>query len=165
AKTLGASIQEVVTKLTKCRSCFTVSENELCPICADKDRDHSKVCVVETPRDLLAIEASGAWKGVYHVLLGRLSPTEGIGEGDLTIAALVKRCRAGSISEVMLSTNPDLAGDATAMAVTRAIEGLGVKLTRPARGVPVGHQLDHLAGRVLSEAIAGRSALEHESEA
>jgi recombination protein RecR len=178
AKELAAAATDARAHIRYCRRCFNLTEAALCDVCRQPGRDHTTVCVVESPRELLALERTGSYHGVYHVLLGRLSPSEGIGEGDLTIAALVNRCKAGRaggarnergevsdepplppIREVILATNPTLSGDATAMAVARALAPIGVAVTRLARGVPAGGQLDLLSGAVVGEALEGRQRI------
>jgi len=166
----GAELADAITqakaRVRHCTVCFNVCQGDLCPVCEDPARDRSLVAVVESPREMLSLEASGTFKGVYHCLLGRLAPADGVGESDLTIAALVNRCRAGgkaskwpAITEVILATNPDMGGDATALAVARALEPTGVRVSRLARGVPAGYQLDLLSGGVLEEALNGRQTL------
>lgn len=161
AATLAEAITTARGQIRSCARCFNLAEDQLCSVCADTGRDVSTICVVESPRELLTIEKSGIWKGVYHCLCGRLSPTEGITEADLTIAQLRRRCAAQNprISEVVIATNPDLGGDATALAVARALSDTGVTVSRLARGVPVGYQIDFLSGNVLDEAFSGRQPL------
>ena len=153
---LAEAIQHVKTKIRPCRACFNLAEAELCAICADPRRDKSILCVVEQPKDLLALESTGAYQGVYHVLMGHVAPLEGIGPEDLTIDALVERVRAGRVQEVILATNPDVTGDGTALHVGSALAGTGVKITRLARGLPAGGQIEYASKSILAEAISQR---------
>ncbi len=150
---------EAATALLPCRVCFNLSEGGSCAICRDPSRDASLVCVVETPVDLLAIEKSGEYRGVYHVLGGRIVPLDGIGPEALTIAALLARARSGGVSEVILATNPDPDGDGTAMFIAKVLEPSGVKVTRLARGISSGALLEQSNRGVLSDALRGRRAL------
>ena len=164
AFSLADAIRDVKTKIRACKVCFNLAEGELCGICADPRRDKSTICVVEQPKDLLALEATGAYRGVYHVLMGHVAPMEGIEPEDLTIAALVERVRAGrstslttgGVEEVLLATNPDIAGDGTALHVAAALEGTGVKITRLARGLPAGGQIEYANKSILTDAITQR---------
>lgn len=160
ATTLSNSIGDMRNSVHYCKRCFNVTDKELCHICEDNERDHSLICVVETPRDINLLEERGVYRGAYHCLLGRLAPAEGISEDQLTLKALARRLRdSSSVSEVIIATHPDLAGDATALAVARVISNTDVIVTRLARGVPVGYSLDALSAPVLEEAIAGRQPL------
>ena len=157
SEALAKSIVDAALKVRHCSRCFNVTANEgECDICLDEERDPTIVCVVESPRELLALEKNVGFPGRYHCLLGRLQPSDGVGEDDLTIDALVKRVRREKVEEVILATNPDLGGDATAMAVARALQGSDVRVTRLGRGVPVGFQLELLSGNVLQEALNAR---------
>ena len=156
ALALSQSIRDVKTQIRSCKVCFNLAEGELCEICADPRRDRSIICVVEQPKDLLAIESTGAYHGLYHVLMGHISPLEGIGPEDLTIDALVKRVKAGGIDEVIIATNPDVAGDATALYISEALEGIDVKITRLARGLPTGGQIEYANKSILTDAITQR---------
>lgn len=161
AKALADAVTDARAHVRSCVQCFNLAEAEVCSVCADPARDQTHICVVESPRELLTIERAGVWKGVYHVLCGRIAPTEGITESDLTIAQLRRRCAAANagVSEVVIATNPDLGGDATALAVARALQDINITVSRLARGVPVGYQLDFLSGNVLDEAFVGRQPL------
>jgi len=165
SETLADALRSARKEVRYCSKCFNLTQEDLCEVCADEERDTSLVAVVESPRELLAMEKSGRFEGVYHCLLGRIAPMDGIGPGDLTIDALVRRVRAGGIEEVVLATNPDLGGDATALAVSRELSSTKVRITRLARGVPVGHQLEALSGNVLEEALSGRTPLRIEGGA
>lgn len=153
---LADAIREVKTSIRYCESCFNLSVNELCEVCRDESRDCSQICVVEQPRDLAALEQTGVFHGLYHVLLGRLSPTENIGPDDLTIKALEKRLAAGGIREVIMATNPNIEGDATAFYLTRLLHEYPVKITRLARGVTSGSVLEFVNKDILRDALEGR---------
>ena len=155
ALSLADAIRDARARIRPCATCHAPAETDPCPICADPRRDAGLVLVVETARDLEAVESSGAWKGVYHVLGGRVSSVEGVGADTLSLDALVERVRTG-VREVCVATNPDLEGDGTAMHVARALDGAGVPVTRLARGVPAGGSLEFLAKTVLAEAIENR---------
>ena len=156
AMELARAIRDVKKKLRPCRECFNAAEGELCAICRDPRRDPSVICVVEQLRDLVAMERSGAFRGRYHVLLGSLSPLDGITEDDLTIEALVDRVRRGGVSEVILATNPTLEGDNTALCIWDALKDLPVRVTRLARGIAFGGQLGYAAGSTVAEALEDR---------
>lgn len=156
ALALSQSIRDVKTQIRSCKVCFNLAEGQLCNICADPHRDKSIICVVEQPKDLLAIESTGVYHGLYHVLMGHISPLEGIGPEDLTIDALVERVKAGGVDEVVVATNPDVAGDATALHVSEALGGTDVKITRLARGLPTGGQIEYANKSILTDAITQR---------
>ncbi|HLG91660.1 MAG TPA: recombination mediator RecR, partial [Acidimicrobiales bacterium] len=140
---LSRAIAAAKERTTVCRRCFNISEAELCPICSDPGRDPSVVCVVEEPRDLVAVERTREFKGRYHVLQGALNPIEGVGPDELRGAELVARVGQEGIREVILCTNPNLEGEATAMYLARLLRPLGVRVTRIARGLPVGGDLEY----------------------
>jgi len=156
---LAEAVRDVKTKVRPCGECFNIAEGELCAVCADARRDRSVVAVVEQPKDLMALETTGAFSGVYHVLMGHVAPLEGVGPEDLTIGALVERVRRGEIKEVVLPTNPDVAGDGTALHVAEALSGTGVKVTRLARGLPTGGQIEYANRSILTDAINQRREL------
>ena len=156
ALALSDAIRQVKTNIRPCRCCFNLAEDELCAVCADPQRDRSIICVVEQPKDLLSLEATGVYHGVYHVLMGQIAPLEGVAPEDLTIDALVQRVRAGGVGEVILATNPTVAGDATALHICSQLEPLGVKITRLARGLPAGGQIEYANTSILSNAITDR---------
>lgn len=156
---LADAVREVKTQIRPCQRCFNLAEGELCEVCADPRRDASVICVVEQPKDLMALESTGVYRGVYHVLMGRVSPPDGVEPEDLTIAALLERVRAGGVGEVILATNPDVAGDSTALHVASALEGTGVKVTRLARGLPAGGQIEYANVSILTDAITQRREL------
>ena len=153
---LARAIEDVKKNVRHCRQCFNYSEGELCDICADPKRDPSLVCVVEQPRDLSAMERTAAYRGLYHVLLGRIAPLEGVTPEKLTIDALVKRIRQGGVQEVILATNPTMEGEGTALHVSNVLEGTGVKVTRLARGLASGLSLEFANQQMLEDALAGR---------
>lgn len=159
ALALSQSIRDVKTQIRSCKVCFNLAEGELCEICTDPRRDRSIICVVEQPKDLLAIESTGAYHGLYHVLMGHISPLEGVGPEDLTIDALIKRVKAGGIDEVIIATNPDVAGDATALYISEALRGVDVKITRLARGLPTGGQIEYANKTILTDAITQRQKM------
>ena len=156
---LISSISDATGSVRHCKQCHNLTQAELCGICSDEDRNQNLLCVVESPRDLVAIERTATFQGLYHCLLGRISPVEGINEESLTIDSLLERATKGQTTEIILATNPNLEGDATALAVARALSESKVKVTRLARGVPVGHQLEYLAGSVMQEAFEGRQPI------
>jgi recombination protein RecR len=153
---LAEAIRDLKTKLRPCRVCYNIAEGELCQVCADPRRDRSVICVVEQPKDLLSLEATGVYHGSYHVLMGRVAPLDGVEVEDLTIPALAARVKAGGVSEVILATNPDVGGDATALHVASALAGAGVKITRLARGLPAGGQIEYASPSILADAITQR---------
>jgi len=156
ALALADAIRDVKTKIRPCKQCFNLAEGELCAICADPRRDKGTLCVVEQPKDLLALESTGVYRGVYHVLMGQIAPLEGVEAEDLTIDALVERVKAGGVTEVILATNPTVAGDGTALHVASRLEGLGAKITRLARGLPAGGQIEYANKSILSDALSER---------
>lgn len=163
---LAQAIEEVKSSISHCSICFNFADEAVCSICADPRREAKTVLVVEQPRDLIALEQTGMYRGVYHVLMGRLSPLEGVEPGDLTIGALLGRLddpRANAqgerVEEVVLGLNPTLEGDGTALYLAEAIEGKGASVSRLARGLPSGGQLDLASKAVLADAIQGRQPL------
>lgn len=166
AVALGDALTRFRTNLKVCGICGHVTESDPCSICSDPKRDTATVLVVEQPSDIVAIEQAGSYRGRYHVLMGRLSPMEAIGAGELNITGLIDRVRVGlsgkadaeAIREVILGTNPTLEGDGTALYLAQALAQLGVKVTRLARGMPVGSSLQTVSKAVLSDAIQARSS-------
>ena len=156
ALALARAIEEVKRSVKHCRQCFNLAESELCEICSDPKRDASLVCVVEQPRDLSSLERTAAYRGLYHVLLGRIAPLEGVTPEKLTIDALVKRVRGGGVQEVILATNPTMEGEGTALHVSNVLEGTGVRVTRLARGLASGLSLEFANQQMLEDALAGR---------
>ncbi|MCK4275611.1 MAG: recombination protein RecR [Phycisphaerae bacterium] len=156
ALALADAIRDVKKLIRPCRICFNLTEKEICSICSDPRRDAGTICVVEQPKDLLALESTGAYQGVYHVLMGHVAPLEGTEAEDLTIEALGRRVKEGDVNEVILATNPNVAGDATALAVASVVAPLGAKVTRLARGLPTGGQIEYANTSILSDAISER---------
>jgi len=155
AMALARAIRDVKKKTRNCSVCGNLTEGDPCPICTDGGRDRSVICVVEFPRDVTQIEKTGAYKGLYHVLMGHLSPIDGVEAEDLRISDLVKRL-SDEVKEVVLALNPNVEGDATAALVSEMLSGKGVAITRPARGLPAGSEIEFADERVLTDAITGR---------
>lgn len=153
---LARSITEVKDKVSFCRRCFNIAEGEECGICADSRRDPTVLCVVEEPRDIVAVEKTGEFKGRYHVLQGAISPIEGIGPEQLRVRELVARLEPEGVTEVILCTNPNIEGEATAMYLGRLLKPLGVRVTRIASGLPVGGDLEYADELTLGRALEGR---------
>jgi len=162
AAALAQAVLDVKDKVRHCRDCFNLADRELCAICTDPRRNRREIWVVEQPKDLLALESSGLIHGVYHVLMGHLAPADGIEPGDLTIDALVERVKSGQVQEVVLATNPTLEGDGTALYIQSLLSDLGVKVTRPARGLAVGSQLEYASAAMLEAAVRGRTPMAHD---
>lgn len=156
AEALARAIDDVKANVRACSRCCNVSEQDPCAICADPARDRATVCVVEQPSDLWAIEQSGSYSGLYHVLHGRIAPTDGIGPEHLTLGRLLDRVKADGVREVIMATNPTMEGDGTALHVESRLESLGVPVTRIARGLPSGGSLQYASRAVVAEAISGR---------
>lgn len=159
ARALAESIQAMREQVTLCARCFNITVGELCPVCTSTTRDTSKICVVEEPLDVLAIERTGAFKGLYHVLHGHIAPLEGIYREDLKIDQLLARLRSEPVDEVILATNPNTEGDATAFLLLRDLAPLGVRVTRPGRGLPTGGDLEWADPDTLGAALEGRREL------
>ena len=157
AMLLAKAIADTKNDIRPCTRCFNLAEGELCAICSNPRRDQSQIVVVEQPKDLINLESTGLVSGVYHVLMGHIAPLDGVGPEDLTIDALVKRIKAGGINEVILATNPNLEGDATGLHITSLLHDTGVKVTRLARGIAPGSQLEYANRSMLEEALRGRS--------
>ena len=154
------AIRDVKTRIKHCSICFNLTEADPCNICSNAARDQGLVCVVEQPKDLLALEATGLYQGVYHVLLGRISPLEGINPEDLTIDALVKRLESGTVREVIMGTNPTMEGDGTALHIQGIIARYpNVAVTRLARGLPTGSNIEYANRNILADAISGRQKM------
>ena len=156
ARLLADAILSVKQEITLCSSCFNVTDSNPCPICRSEERDRSKICIVEQPQDILALEHTRIYKGLYHVLHGAISPTEGIGTDDIRIKELLERLKDSSIDEVILATNTNLEGEQTAMYLHRLISPLSIKVTRLARGLPFGTELEYADDVTLTRAIEGR---------
>ncbi|OHB63591.1 MAG: recombination protein RecR [Planctomycetes bacterium RBG_13_60_9] len=160
ALALADAIRNVKTKIQRCKTCWNLSEADVCQICADTKRDRSLICVVEQPKDVVQLEKTGACKWLYHVLGGHIAPLEGIDAGDLTIDKLVERVRGGEIKEIVMATNPNLEGDGTSLYISSLLRPFGVRITRLARGLPTGSTIEYASGRILTDAILGRQDLE-----
>ncbi len=161
SEALADALRELRERTTFCSVCFNITEADPCAVCADEKRDHSVICVVEEPLDVIAIERTRDYHGLYHVLHGTIAPVEGIGPDELRIAELLSRFNsAPPVREVIIATNPNMEGEATAMYIARQIEGRGVRVTRLARGLPVGGDLEYADEITLSRALAGRQAME-----
>jgi recombination protein RecR len=155
---LAAALANVLAKVRPCRECFNLCEDDLCDICSDSKRDASVLCVVETPRDVGLFERTGHYRGLYHVLGGRLAPLENVGPDKLTITPLAHRVRKGGVREVILATSPTMEGDGTALLVSNVLAGSGASITRLARGLPNGGSLELMNSQILSDALEGRRA-------
>lgn len=158
ALALADAIRDLIEKVRPCRQCFNLTEGEVCSICADPKRDRTMLCVVEYPRDLAVFERMGGYKGLYHVLNGRLAPLDNIGPEKLTFDALAARVRNEGIREVILATSPTLEGDGTALFASNVLAGSGVHITRLARGLPSGSSLELANTQMLADALEGRRA-------
>ena len=161
AMKLADAIRDVKTRIRHCSVCYNLTEQDPCGICSDTSRDQGMVCVVEQPKDLLALESTGLYRGAYHVLLGRISPLEDVEPGDLTIEPLMRRLASGTVREVIMGTNPTLEGDGTALYIQSLIGARfpGVQLTRLARGLPAGSNIEYANKNILADAISGRQRM------
>lgn len=157
AKALAEAIIQVKDRVTFCSVCFNVTESDPCEVCRSETRERTVLCVVEEPLDVLALEHTGGYNGLYHVLHGVLSPVDGIGPSELRIEALLRRIESGGIQEVILATNPNVEGEATATYIARLVTLKGVRVTRLARGLPVGGDLQYADDVTLRRALEGRS--------
>jgi recombination protein RecR len=156
ALALAFAIQEVKANVGHCRICFNLTETDPCAICANPRRDQSRIFVVEQPKDVLMLEATGLVQGVYHVLLGHIAPLDGVEPGDLTIDALVDRVRKGGVSEIVLATNPTMEGEGTALHIKSVLSSFPTQISRLARGLPSGSQIEYANRAMLQDAIEGR---------
>ncbi|MFC1948672.1 recombination mediator RecR [Chloroflexota bacterium] len=159
ARLLSDAILSVKQQITLCSSCFNVTDADPCRICESAERDRGKICIVEQPQDILALEHTRIYKGLYHVLHGAISPTEGVGTNDIRIRELMGRLKDGPIDEVILATNTNLEGEQTALYLNHLIAPLGIKVTRLARGLPFGTELEYADDVTLTSAIEGRQEL------
>ena len=159
AMAFAQAIVDAHTKLHRCKVCQNFTDGEVCSICADGARDHSVICVVESPRDVAAMERMKEYSGVYHVLHGAISPMDGIGPEDINLKQLILRLQQNDVREVILATNPTIEGEATAMYAARLIKPSGILVTRIAHGIPVGGDLEYTDEITLSKAMEGRRAL------
>ncbi|MFC2007247.1 recombination mediator RecR [Chloroflexota bacterium] len=153
---LAEAISSLKNRISLCSDCFNVTESNPCPICRNSERDDTSICIVEQPQDILALEHTGIYKGLYHVLHGAISPTEGVGTEDIRISELLDRLRNGSVEEVILATNTNLEGEQTAMYLNQLISPLGIRVTRLARGLPFGTELEYADDVTLTRAMEGR---------
>ena len=156
---LADAIRDVRENVHYCRSCYNLAEGELCPICGDPRRDRAQICVVEQPRDLMALEQASVYRGLYHVLLGRIAPLDGVGPDQLTIDRLIERVKEGGVREIIMATNPTVEGDGTALYLSNLLAELPVKVTRLARGITTGSVLEYTNKEVLADALTGRQQL------
>jgi len=156
AKALAEAILTLKEKIKLCSLCFNNTDCDPCRICQDKERDHSKICVVEKPSDILPLEQTGKYNGVYHVLHGTISPTQGIGPEELKIKELLTRLKDGSLTEVIVATNPNVESETMAMYLQRIITPLGIRVTRLARGLPFGAELEYADDLTLGQALENR---------
>ncbi|MGN1051732.1 MAG: recombination mediator RecR [Acutalibacteraceae bacterium] len=157
AEDFANSITEAQEKIHYCSVCCNFTDGEICPICKSASRDRGVICVVETPRDMMAMESTGEFKGVYHILHGAISPLNGVGPDDLTIKKLLSRLNNEEVKEVIMATNPTVEGDATALYLSRLLKPLGIKVTRLAFGVPIGGDLEYADEATLAKSLLGRT--------
>lgn len=153
---LADALRAIKENIRRCRQCHNLTEGELCSLCSDPRRDPTIICVVEQPRDLTALERAGAYRGLYHVLHGRLAPLDNVGPEQLTIDSLVERVRQGGVLEVIMATNPTLEGDGTALYIANLLASTGARVTRLARGLPSGSVLEFANNQMLADALEGR---------
>ncbi len=156
---LAEAIRDIKEKIRPCGECGSLAEGDVCPLCSDPKRDDGLLCIVETPRDVAAIESSGEYRGRYHVLMGRLSPLAGVAAEDLRIAELLERTKSGRFKEIIIATSPTVEGEATAHHIAELFKGRGIQVTRIAKGVPSGSELEFAQKSTLAEAIRGRKPL------
>ncbi len=150
------AILEAKNNLKYCSQCYNISDTDPCPICGNQNRDHSIICVVEDVRDVVAMERTHEFKGIYHVLHGSISPMNGVGPDDIKIKELLSRLMNGEVKEIILATNPRVEGEATAMYISKLVKPMGIKATRIAHGIPVGGDLEYTDEVTLSKALEGR---------
>ena len=159
AKKLAEALFEVKKNINFCSICFNFTENDLCEICANPRRNDKVICIVEEPKDIWAVEKSGTYNGVYHVLMGVISPLDGVGPDDLRIKELIKRIENNEVDEIILATDPNVEGDVTALYISKLIKPLGVSVTKIASGLPVGGDLEYADAVTLSKALTGRTPI------
>lgn len=159
AMLLADTLREAVEKVGHCHSCRTLSETEICPLCSNQRRDHSLLCIVESPADAQAIEAAAVYRGLYFVLMGRLSPLDGIGPEDIGLDLLASRLDQEDIKEIILATNPTVEGEATAHYISEMVQTHNIKTTRIAHGVPIGGELEYIDSTTLTHAFTGRQEI------
>jgi recombination protein RecR len=153
---LADKLNSAMDKVNRCSSCRTLTEQPSCSICDDSKRDHNTVCVVETPADVYAFEQSGVYRGMYFVLMGHLSPIDGIGPAEIGVSHLLERIQQQQVSELILATNPTVEGEATAFYITQQVKALGITVSRIAHGVPLGGELEYVDAGTLAHALSGR---------
>lgn len=156
ARQLAEAILDIKEKIKSCSNCNSITESDPCNICSDPKRDHKIICVVEEPHDLYAIERMGEYRGCYYVLMGSISPLDGVGPEDLQIQELVEKVKKDGVQEVIMATNPNMEGDATAIFICKTLKSLGVKVTRIARGLPVGSDLEYADEVTILKSFEGR---------
>jgi recombination protein RecR len=156
AQALARSILRLKERIGFCQICFNIAEGDQCVICRNSQRDRSVLCVVEDPNDLMAVEATGVFKGLYHVLHGAIAPLDGVGPQELKIAELLERLERDEVVEVIIATNPTVEGDATALYLAKVIKPLGIMVTRIAQGVPAGGDIEYVDSRTMSRSLEGR---------
>lgn len=159
ALSLANAIRNVRENVRYCEVCFNLAEQQLCQICRNPNREQTRLCIVEQPRDLMSLEQSGVYRGLYHVLLGRIAPLEGMGPDHLTIDPLIDRVRTGNFQEVIMATNPNLEGDGTALFISNLLSEFPVEVTRLARGITSGSVLEYANKEILADALNGRQRL------
>ena len=160
AMALANAVSDVKNKIKHCEICFNLAEKSICRICNDTSRDKSLICIVEQPKDIISLEKTQNCKWVYHVLGGHIAPLEGVEPSDLTIDKLVDRVRKDDVKEIIMATNPNMAGDGTALYISSLLKSLQVKVTRLARGLPSGTTIEYASGKILTDAIIGRQELQ-----
>ena len=159
AEALANAVTEAHSRIHYCERCCNLTDREICPVCANPSRDHSLICVVESPRDASAVENTHEYKGVYHVLHGAISPLNDVGPDDLTVKELLARIAREETAEVIMATNPTVEGDATALYISKLLKPMGVKVTRLAYGIPVGGDLEYADEYTLAKALEGRNEI------
>ena len=159
AEALAEAIRTVKEKVALCSTCYNITETDPCALCQDSDRDHSVICIVEEPMDIIPLERTKKYKGLYHVLHGVISPSDGVGPDELKTRELLSRLNGGSITEIIMATNPNIEGEATAMYLQRLIAPLGVRVTRLARGLPYGGDLEYADDVTIARALEGRQEM------
>jgi recombination protein RecR len=159
ALALADVIREVRENVRYCQQCFNLAEGPECAICRDPKRDQTQLCIVEQPRDVMALEQAGVYRGLYHVLLGRIAPLEGIGPEQLTIEPLIERVRTGAFQEIIMATNPTVEGDGTALHISNVLAEYPARITKLARGITTGSVLEYTNKEILADALSGRQKL------
>jgi recombination protein RecR len=160
AMSLANAIRDVKDKIKRCQVCFNLAEQPVCQICSDTRRDKALICVVEQPKDVIKLEKTQACQWVYHVLGGHIAPLDGVEPDDLTINQLIERVRSGGVKEVIMATNPNMAGDGTALYISSLLKPFDLKITRLARGLATGSAIEYASPKMLTDAITGRQKLE-----